>query len=135
MLLLSWASNAPSYLSHLKIFLMFEKGSPIFFFLFLFLRLLVMLMGWGNKSYFIRFQQPKVRPDSFSSCCICQELFLGSDGWHHIQAGGFLNVLESIGKPQCCYPVPLESLQCPSTAFLLLSLLPPGGKVAIIHSC
>lgn len=47
---------------------------------------------------------------------------------------GIFNLSESTEKPQCCPPVALQSNQYPSTAFLLLCLLPPGGKITTTHS-
>ena len=135
MLVLSWAFSAPSApfspqnISHAW------KGSLIFcFFSFCF-------SDWGvgeGKSHFIRLQHLSACKTWPVFLLLCLSWAFSGHWWTITgthSSWGFFNVLESTGKPQCCSPVALQPYQCPSAVFLLFSLLPPDGKIAITHSC
>lgn len=128
------------HLSHHKTFLMLEKASWFVFFFFFYFYFPD--CGWcfwdgEDKSHFIRLLH-------LGACQTWLVFLLTGIGLSRAFSGhwwttmgphsswGIFNVLESTGKPQCCSPVALQSEQCWLIAFLLLSLLPPGGKIAII---
>lgn len=142
MLVVSWASSAPSApLSPQTISYAWKDSLILFFFPFSFSvsqiaadvhwmgKIKVTLSGCNTWAC--------VRPDWFSSCRACHECFLGTDGqrWN-IQAVALFNVLESTGKHRAAPLLHSGLISDPWLLFCYSPFFNLAGKLpSLTHIC
>lgn len=144
MLVLSWAFSALSAPLSPRNISCAWKGSLMFCFIFVSVFVFFSFCFWdcewcswdgGDKSHFIRLQHPSACKTWLVFLLLCLSWAFSGHWrtWPH-SSWGIFNLLESTEKSHCRFPVAHQSNQYPSTAFLLLRLLLPGGKIITAHS-
>lgn len=144
MLVLSWAFSALSAPLSPRNISCAWKGSLMFCFIFVSVFVFFSFCFWdcewcswdgGDKSHFIRLQHPSACKTWLVFLLLCLSWAFSGHWWTWPHSSwGIFNLLESTEKSHCRFPVAHQSNQYPSTAFLLLCLLLPGGKIITAHS-